>query len=198
MIFKYLKLLVALGDDDFNQIYPAPIRKLAREHWTPIEVAKKAADYLVPFPGARVLDIGSGAGKFCLVGAASTQGKFTGVEQRKNLVELSNTLAASCQVNNTRFLQANITEIPFSPYDTFYFFNSFYEHVSNGPKIDQSIEFSSEYYVRYSDYVTRELSSKPPGTRLVTYHTSLGEVPRDFQLQDSAFNGLLDFWEKVA
>ena len=198
MKFKYLKLLVTLGDDDFNQIYPAPIRQLAHEHWTPVEVAKTAADYLVPFPGAKVLDIGSGAGKFCLVGAASTEGKFTGVEQRQNLVELSNTLATSCKVNNTRFLQANITEIPFSSYDTFYFFNPFYEHISKGPKIDESIEFDPQYYSRYSDYVTRELSKKPPGTRLVTYWTCLWEVPRHFQRRDSAFNGLLDFWEKVA
>ena len=198
MIYKYFKLLLNLGDEDFNRIYPDPIRELAREHWTPVEVAKKAADYLVRFPGARILDIGSGAGKFCLVGAASTQGNFTGVEQREHLVQLSTTIATSCRVKNTQFVCANITEIPFSEYDAFYFFNSFYEHVSSERKIDETIEFDSQYYIQYSDYVTRELSSKPPGTRLVTYWTCLWEVPRHFERQDSAFNGLLDFWEKVA
>lgn len=198
MIYKYFKLLLNLGDEDFNRIYPDPIRALAREHWTPVEVAKRAADYLVPFPGARVLDIGSGAGKFCLVGAASTQGNFTGVEQRENLVQLSTAIATSCKVKNTRFLRANITEIPFSEYDTFYFFNSFHENLTHSTKIDQSIETSRDYYVTYSDYVTRELSKKPRGTRLVTYWTHLWQVPPKFQRQDSAFDGLLSFWEKEA
>ena len=39
-------------------------------------------DWLGGEPGLRVLDVGSGSGKFCLVLGASGPGKVTGVEQR--------------------------------------------------------------------------------------------------------------------
>lgn len=145
-----------------------------------------------------MLDIGSGAGKFCLVGAACTAGKFIGVEQRANLVELSNALAVSFNVPNAEFLQANVTEISFTDYDSFYFFNSFYENVSPRKKIDESVTTGQEYFVKYSDFLTRELLKQPPGTRLVTYWNCLWEVPKTFEKQFSDFNGLLNFWEKVA
>ena len=38
-------------------------------------------------PGEVVLDIGCGPGKFCIVGALATTGRFTGVEQRKHLCD---------------------------------------------------------------------------------------------------------------
>ena len=43
-------------------------------HWTPVHVARRAAQFLVTGPETRVLDVGSGPGKFCLVGALATQG----------------------------------------------------------------------------------------------------------------------------
>ena len=58
-----------LNDTNFDQMYPIRIQKLSKMHWTPIEIANKAAKFLAYRPGIKVLDIGSGVGKFCLVGA---------------------------------------------------------------------------------------------------------------------------------
>ena len=52
------------SDNQFNHLYPASINKLARGHWTPIEVAWKAASFLAIENGVKILDIGSGVGKF--------------------------------------------------------------------------------------------------------------------------------------
>jgi cyclopropane fatty-acyl-phospholipid synthase-like methyltransferase len=89
MIFEYLKLNMDIDDNAFNEIYPEHIKALSQCHWTPVAVAKMAAKFLADDTGKKVLDIGSGAGKFCLVGAASTDGIFYGVEQRASLTKIS-------------------------------------------------------------------------------------------------------------
>jgi SAM-dependent methyltransferase len=191
------KLNLDNGDDEFNCIYPAQIQQLAIRHFTPIAVAKMAADFLVPFPKAKVLDIGSGAGKFCFVGALSTKGIFTGIEQREKLVHLSNEIALQHGISNAQFIQGNITEIDFSEYDSFYFYNSFQENIEKAAKMDSSLETDPKYYGMYSDYVSYALSNQKTGTRLVTYWSSLDEVPSEFEIQFTAFDERLKFWKKI-
>lgn len=198
MIFQYLRLNMELDDETFNEIYPLPVQQLSKRHWTPVEVAKMAAGFLVPSPGTKVLDIGSGAGKFCLVGATSTEGHFTGVEQRKNLVDLSEEIASAYNIKNTSFIHANITEIDFSGYSSFYFYNSFHENIESDARIDSQVETSQKYYAYYTDYVNLALSKKPAGTRLVTYWSLFSDVPSNYELQFSMYNGTLKFWEKTA
>ena len=90
MVFDDLKQGEAVTDEEFDVIYPTDIQTLSRRHFTPIAIAKMAAEYLADQPNARILDIGSGVGKFCMIGAACTKGHFTGVEQRENLSNLAN------------------------------------------------------------------------------------------------------------
>ncbi|MFZ1221036.1 MAG: methyltransferase domain-containing protein [Chthoniobacterales bacterium] len=76
----------SIEDEKFDLIYPAKIRRLSPIFWTPVAVAAEAVKWLVSAPGQRVLDIGCGPGKFCLVAASLADGQFTGVEQRIDLV----------------------------------------------------------------------------------------------------------------
>ena len=69
----------------FDLVYPKWIQDLSESHWTPVPIALEAARFLVTQPGTRVLDIGCGPGKFCAIGALTTKGHFTGVEQRSRL-----------------------------------------------------------------------------------------------------------------
>jgi hypothetical protein len=48
-----------LSDDRFDQLYSTPIQALARKHWTQLEVAKKAAEFLSAERNAKILDIGT-------------------------------------------------------------------------------------------------------------------------------------------
>ena len=60
--FKYIEKGISIEDDDFDEIYPEEIRPMAFTHFTPVEMAIKAAQFLVQKKGMRILDIGSGCG----------------------------------------------------------------------------------------------------------------------------------------
>lgn len=197
MIFEYLKLNLEVADEEFNAIYPEWVRILARRHWTPIEVSKKVAEFLVDKPETKVLDIGSGPGKFCMVGATYTKGHFTGVEQRYGLVDLSKKLARAYRIQNIDFIHANITSIKFKEYDAFYFYNSFHENIDLTAKIDDTVNSNTELYNLYHQYVYEQLSLAPVGTRLATYWSAKKEIPSSYQVKYSFRDGLLLFWEKL-
>ena len=125
MIFKYIEKGISMKDDDFDGIYPEEVRPMAFTHFTPIEIAIRAAKFLVQKSGTKVLDIGSGAGKFCMIGSVCTNGHFTGVEQRDNLHLLAEQIFKKYQLKNINFINSNINQIEFNNYEAFYFFNPF-------------------------------------------------------------------------
>lgn len=198
MIFKSIKLNLTVEDTTFNELYPSRIKRLAARHWTPVAVAKFAAEYLVDKPYKKVLDIGSGAGKFCLVGAASTTGMFYGVEQRASLVKLSKKIVDKYDLANVEFIHSNINEISFSDYEAFYFYNSFYENIDSSCSIDKTILPERELFYSYSKYVKEQLEQTPIGTRLVTYWSNGQEIPDSFKLEYIACEGVVILWQKIS
>ena len=197
MITAAKSLNLEVSDEEFNLIYPDKIREFAYHQWTPIDVAKLAAKFLAEKPGTKILDIGSGVGKFCMVGASCTQGLFTGVEQRDYLVEMSNKISSHHGLNNVRYIHANIMDVPFADYDAFYFFNAFYENLDRAAVIDNTVERGFSFYNIYTRYVSGQLSKKQIGTRLATYWTPVNEIPDSYELKFSAFEERLNCWEKV-
>ena len=197
MIFQLLRLSIEITDRDFDAIYPETIQRIASRHWSPVTISKSASAFLVSRAGTRVLDIGSGAGKFCMVGAATTRGHFTGVEHRLRLVELATNLSSRYDLQNVNYIHANITSIDFRDYDAFYFFNSFYENISVHHRIDDSVTMDVQTYEEHSMDMVQQLSRLPLGARLATYSSPHTVVPGTFRLVDSLFYGSLNLWEKV-
>ena len=112
------------SDQHFDQLYPPAISALASRHWTPIAVAKEAAAFLAVGSNTRILDIGSGVGKFCMIGARfHPHAAFTGVEQRDSLTQIAQSIAHELSLTNTHFLTGNFTDIDFTQYHHFYFYN---------------------------------------------------------------------------
>jgi hypothetical protein len=198
MIFKFLQADIEIDDLTFNTIYPVRIKRLSERHWTPVKIAKIAADYLASRPQTKVLDIGSGVGKFCLVGAASTKGIFYGVEQRASLIRIAESIAEKHHIANAKFIHSNITQINFSDYDAFYFYNSFFENIDTTTPIDKEIDPKIELFYTYSNYVRDQLGKMPVGTRLVTYWSTWEEIPESFDIEYSTCNGILNFWRKIS
>jgi SAM-dependent methyltransferase len=187
-----------VSDKMFNSMYPKSIQEVADKHWTPLEVGTKAAAFLAISPEAKILDVGSGSGKFCLTAAHyHPQTFFYGIEQRSNLVELSTELAQKLQLANVSFIHDNITNIDFENFDHFYFYNSFYENVKGTQKIDSCIQYSDELYHYYNRYLYKQLNKKPAGTRLVTYHSFGIETPSGYEIVHTDYNEFLKFWVKV-
>src|SRR5207248_5845077 len=98
----------SIEDEKFDLVYPAPIRKLSSVFWTPVAVAAAAAKLLATAPHTRVFDIGCGPGKFCLVAASLTGGRFTGVEQRSDLLAAASQAASDLHLTDADLTSGNV------------------------------------------------------------------------------------------
>ncbi|PSL45733.1 putative methyltransferase [Chitinophaga niastensis] len=185
------------NDAAFDWLYPERIQQLSRRHWTPMEVAKKSARFLASEPGKKILDIGSGVGKFCLVGGYHFPDvTFYGIEQRKELYHFSLAAKELTEAKNVDFIHGNFTQIDLEDFDHFYFYNAFFENLASDGHIDQQMEYSTSLYQYYVRYMFKGLEDKPSGTRLVTYHSLEDEVPPSYQMVDATVDFLLKMWIK--
>ncbi|UPK71196.1 class I SAM-dependent methyltransferase [Chitinophaga filiformis] len=186
-----------VSDAAFDWLYPQRIQKLSMQHWTPMEVAKRSAGFLATGDGKRILDIGSGVGKFCLIGGYHfPEATFYGIEQRKELYHYARAAKELTEAKNVEFIHGNFTQIDFEDFDHFYFYNAFFENLVEDGQIDQQIEYSSSLYNYYARYMYKGLDSKPSGTRLVTFHSLEDEIPPSYQLVDATVDFLLKMWVK--
>jgi SAM-dependent methyltransferase len=186
------------SDEQFDQLYPLPIQSLTSLHWSPLNIAKKAAHYLAADYNARILDIGSGVGKFCLAAAYyKPKAFYYGVEQRKSLVRYAEIANDVLLFQNVSFFNGNFTVLDFRNYDHFYFYNSFYENLIGADRIDDSILYTAELYNYYNRYLYKQLERKPIGTKIATFHSLEDEIPPCYRSEASEFDNLLKFWIKV-
>ena len=189
---EYLKT-----DIDFNGLYSPSIQSMARQHWTPLRIARLAADFLTSTPKSKILDIGSGAGKFCLAGACiAPRHLFYGIEQREYIFKEALRAQKQIGVSNVSFIHGNFTRLDLREFDHFYFFNSFYENLNDEGRIDHEVEYSEELYRSYVRHLHSGLQLMPGGTRIATYHSLCEEIPLSYDLIDSLEGGNLNFWIK--
>ncbi|HEY0369549.1 MAG TPA: methyltransferase domain-containing protein [Chthoniobacterales bacterium] len=186
----------SIEDEKFDLIYPAAIRKLSALFWTPVAVAAEAARLLVTQPGVRVLDVGCGAGKFCLIAASLTDGHFTGIDQREELLTAARVAAAKLDIDGLDFRLTNVTDLSFAEFDAFYIFNPFEENM-HGHKIDSDVPLSPALFKKYTRYVADQLGRKPLGTRVVTYAGYGDEIPSCYECELTLFNDDLKLWTKT-
>lgn len=185
-------------DSQLHHVYPQSIQLLARRHWTPLSITRVVAQFLAPDAGARILDIGSGVGKFCLAAAYyKPLASFFGVEQRKHLVAHAETAKKILRLKNAHFIHSNLTILDFKQYDHFYFYNSFYENLADTEKIDDSVTCSTHLYNYYNRCLYKKLEEMPAGTRLATFHSLEDKIPPGYHLVDSLVGTLLKFWIKI-
>jgi Predicted S-adenosylmethionine-dependent methyltransferase len=186
------------NDADFHKLYPLAIGALARMHWTPLYITQQAVSFLAQNHSVKILDIGSGVGKFCLAGAYHKPTvSFYGVEQRKNLVACAEAARQQLGFRNVHFINKNFTQLNLAEFDHFYFYNAFFENLDGTEKIDHEIAYSNELYSYYSMYLYNQLEKMPRGTRIVTYCSWGDEIPTCYKLAESHYNHLLKFWIKI-
>ena len=184
------------SDSEFDKIYPIRFQKISKVHWTPVEVIKTAINWLEVNNAKKILDIGSGVGKFCITGSILSKIAFVGVEKRKNLFLQSKKTASFFKRKNVSFINDNITNINFQEFDAFYYFNPFCEQIAYSGWIDQKLDFSEEKYKCYENYVIEQLSTMPIGTKVITYCSDDLVLPGSYSLRNIMFNGQLLLWIK--
>jgi SAM-dependent methyltransferase len=185
-----------VDDLEFDKIYCERIRVLSRQHFTPIRVALHAANFLVDSPGCTVLDIGSGMGKFCFVLSTYFNVNLVGVDFREDFIVQSKKIAQQHQFKRIEFIHSNILDFDLTNYNRLYFFNSFQEQLDHTNELDDSIDRSSDNYIKYTDALKEKLDKLPAGTKIAAYHTFNDQIPFSYKLVDIKCNGYLKFWEK--
>jgi SAM-dependent methyltransferase len=181
-VFRALRSGTQPTDRDFDEVFSEETRKLSSCHWTPVQVAVCAAEMLVTGRGTKVLDVGCGSGKFCLIGAATQDANFAGVDQRHHLLLEGRAIAKNASIRNAEFIHGNMMDLDWSDYNAFYLYNPFLENICMPAIIDESVPLRPEFYHRYVEAVQQKLMALPLGTRVVTYHGFGGEMPYGYSM----------------
>lgn len=80
LIKEGFKSKETISNARFDQILDQRVRRASSVHWTSVEVILSILELLDLDENSKVLDVGSGCGKFCLVGALNSRAHFTGIE----------------------------------------------------------------------------------------------------------------------
>jgi protein-L-isoaspartate O-methyltransferase len=169
-----------ISDVQFDRVFPPAQRFRSHHHWTPIEVAVRACCLLNTQPGESVLDVGSGVGKLCLIGALTTPARWIGVERVGDMVIAATEAAWRLRVTHqVDFVVGDAMDVDWSPFDAIYMFNPFAERlvIGSGDALTRRHHFTGEV-----ERARMQLSGLRSGVRLVTYYGFGGELPEGFEL----------------
>src|ERR1700690_4479899 len=175
-----LRQRLAIPDAQFDALFPPSQRFRSEVHWTPIDVALRACAWLAPRSDERVLDVGAGVGKVCLVGALATDASWVGVEIDPQMIRVGNAVARRLRVSDrVRFVRRDANSIDWATFDAVYMFNPFAEGL-----FSSDLDHASRH-TRHTQTIERarlRMASLRRGARLVTYHGFGGELPEGFDL----------------
>jgi hypothetical protein len=184
----------------FDRYLPESLRTISGRHWTPVRVAAFGARWLSSRGVRSVVDIGSGAGKFCVVGALASDCTFVGIEQRERLVDVARGLARLFRVSDrARFERGVYDGGALPPADAYYLFNPFGENILDGTDhIDHDVVLSDHRYLQDIDAMERTLRNAPAGAYFLIYNGFGGAIPESFEEVpgDIEAPDLLRLWRK--
>jgi SAM-dependent methyltransferase len=178
-------LVPALLDDEaFDRQLTRYVRERSREFWTPVGVAARAAAAFSGQRAKKILDVGCGPGKFCVVaGCLQPDLELHGIEQRPPLVRLALRLARQFRALNVRFSTGDATQVPWNEYDGLYFFNPFAENTfDHDDRFDNEASLSTKRFGAELLRAESLLARAQVGTVVVTYHGLGGAIPSSYEL----------------
>ncbi|HET9552914.1 MAG TPA: methyltransferase domain-containing protein [Anaeromyxobacteraceae bacterium] len=190
---------VPVPDARFDRLFEESLRLRAGLHFTPVAVAARAAAWLTEGGATEVADLGAGAGKLCLVGAATTAARFTGIERRPWLVEVARDLARRLGLDRAQFVVGDLRRVPLGRYQAFYVYDPFSEP---GAEPDEWLDASPPTEDRAADVacLLDRLGAAPAGTRLAWLCGLGGPTPPGYRLvREEPVNergDLLQCWER--
>jgi predicted RNA methylase len=182
-------------DDEFDAVYPTWVRRRSWVHWTPVAVARRAAAWLAPSPGARVLDVGAGVGKFCTIAALCRGARVVGVEQHADFVDVARQVAKHYGVGEqVELVAGDMSAVIWAEFDGLYLYNPF----ADGPEDGRPMRATAQ--VRFA---LDQLAAARLGTRVATYHGLGADLPPSYrQVAEAAGTAnddeALHFWVKAA
>ena len=183
------------SDELLDSLLPEELRIHADQHFAGAYAIQLASEFLVKNQSSpHILDIGSGTGKFCLLGALLQKtAQFNGVEYRASFVQIAKDIAVQFDTPNVHFECQNILSHSFENYDGFFMFNPFLEHRNTNARMN---DFDDEpnQAADYLAHVHKELAQRPTGTRLACLYVNEAHIPENFKLVDQKMGGTLRFY----
>jgi len=172
------------NDQSFDRFLPEPLRLVSPEYWTPLAVVRRAADWLEDVGIRTVVDIGSGAGKFCAAGALFGGRRFIGLEQYSLLVRSAVALVDLFDLSDrVSFVAGDLRAVTAPVGDAYYFFNPFGEYWLGA---DYPTAADADVMgTRWADDIAAAedlLRSVPAGTWILTYNGFGGRMPAGYEL----------------
>lgn len=189
------------ADDAFDRFLPLELREVSAHYWTPLRAVRQAAAWLREIQVRTVVDIGSGAGKFCVAAALLTRCRFAGLEKRSSLVAAARELAGFFDVEDrVTFVTGELGATAAPAGEAYYFFNPFAEYSFYSTRFaEPGLAFTPETFARDVAAATAFLAQAPVGTFALTLNGFGGSVPAGYVQLDVArrLPGTLRLWKKV-
>jgi hypothetical protein len=171
-------------DRAFDRFLPEPLQQVSSEFWSPLVVARRAAAWFRDEGIRTVVDVGSGAGKFCVAGALCGPCRFIGLEQRPFLVKSARGLARLFDVTDrVQFVLGSLGEVPTPAADAYYFFNPFGDYsVGLHPRAEQDRAAVAEQYARDVAAAEELVRAAPDGTCVLALNGFGGRLASGYNL----------------
>jgi SAM-dependent methyltransferase len=189
------------ADRAFDQFLPERLRVVSAFYWSPLPVAQRAAEWFTDAGVRTVVDIGSGAGKFCVAAALFGRSRFIGLERRPFLVQSARALARLFDVNDrVRFVDGGLGAVPTPIAEAYYFFNPFGSYSFGVERLtnmgDECSEASRAHDVAAAEHLLRRAAV---GTWVVTFNGFGGRIPEGYDLArvDWELPAALRMWKKT-
>jgi SAM-dependent methyltransferase len=198
VIREALERRVAVSDAELDQVFPEELRDRSHLHWTPVAIAMRAAELLAPSPHLRVLDVGAGVGKMCLVGALVTGATWWGIEQDPTLVAAAKHAAWALDIaRRTRFVHGDGSRLAWDEFDAFYFYNPF-STLMLAPHASPFVRYATIQNTLRR--IEQRLAGTREGTRVVTYYGFGSKLPAGYTLisREPAGGDVLELWIRDA
>lgn len=188
------------SDIEFDRFMARDLRSVSSRYWSQLAVAARAASWFDELGIETVVDIGSGAGKFCVASALAGRCTFLGLEHRHRLVTAARELAAAFGVGErVRFEHAEFGEVAAPQADAYYLYNPFGENLfGHDDCLDEEVALSTARFVRDTVAVEGLLRAAPVGTHVLTYNGFGGRVPANYSVvcTDRHLPCVLRMWRK--
>jgi protein-L-isoaspartate O-methyltransferase len=188
-----------VDDAEFDRIYEGHLREASAMHWTSTEVVRRVVKLLSLSEREVVLDVGSGAGKFCLAGSLISPAQFVGMERRPELVAAAKEAQRALGETRATFICGDVLQCDWAEYDCIYMFNPFEEHLMSATsRVNNSVCFSQAEYVSWVEDTRDKFGLLKPGTRVVLFWGYGGNMYEQFRLLHRERHGYgeLEVWEK--
>jgi len=197
-LLEQIKLGDEIHDKEFDRFLHSEARAYSKTYWTPIAVARRAAELLVEGPQTRILDVGSGAGKFCLIAALTTKAHYTGIEKNSKLVTMAKTMAQRCGLSHVSFICGDALAADWRQWNAYYLFNPFAAAFESNTKSIHAHAIAGDRHTAMVNLAMDKLEQTPSGTKAAIYWGMGDHLPPSWahDYSEPFGSGSLELWIK--